>query len=186
MAPRKVRRSGTARVVHTLELDTPVGRLLAGATPTAVCLLEFLRAGRAGSVRRRLREELGWELVPGETPLLRALQAQLGEYFAGARRAFDLPLEAPGSAFRRRVWDGLLRIPYGQTRSYGELARAIGRPGASRAVGQANGDNRIAILIPCHRVIAADGGPGGYGGGLWRKARLLEIEGVRLTPRSAA
>ena len=87
----------------------------------------------------------------------------------------------PGSPFQRRVWDALRRIPYGETRTYAELAREIGAPGAARAVGAANGANRLAIVIPCHRVIAADGGLGGYGGGLWRKLRLLETEGVLLS-----
>jgi methylated-DNA-[protein]-cysteine S-methyltransferase len=107
-----------------------------------------------------------------------ALRAQLDEYFARRRRAFDLPLEYPGSPFQRSVWDALLRIPYGETRTYAELASELGVPGAARAVGRANGANRLAIIVPCHRVIAAGGGLGGYGGGLWRKLRLLELEGA--------
>src|ERR1035438_2697706 len=103
-------------------------------------------------------------------------RAELGEYFAGARREFTVPLAYPGTAFEREVWTRLLAIPYGETRSYEELARAVGRPGASRAVGTANGRNRIAILIPCHRVVNKNGELGGYGGGLWRKRLLLELE----------
>ena len=119
-------------------------------------------------------------LLPGESPLFDDLRLQLKEYFAGNRKAFDLPLSYPGTDFQRGVWEALMQIPYGQTLSYAGLARKLGSPGSARAVGHANGLNRIAILIPCHRVIGADGGLGGYGGGLWRKLRLLETEGIVL------
>jgi len=112
----------------------------------------------------------------GGSALLRRLEAQLGEYFAGERRAFDLPIDAPGSAFQERVWDELKAIPYGATISYRELAARVGVPAASRAVGRANGSNRLAVIIPCHRVIAAGGGLGGYGGGLAAKRLLLDLE----------
>ena len=102
--------------------------------------------------------------------------AQLGEYFAGQRTAFDLPLDLTGTAFQRAVWTQLGAIPYGQTISYGELARRVGNPQAARAVGSANGRNPVALIVPCHRVIAADGGLGGYGGGADRKTLLLELE----------
>jgi O-6-methylguanine DNA methyltransferase len=105
-------------------------------------------------------------------PLKRALE----RYFRGELRAFDLPLAPEGTSFQRRVWRALCRVPYGATVSYGELARRIGRPGASRAVGRANATNPISIVIPCHRVIGADGTLTGYGGGLGRKKRLLELE----------
>jgi O-6-methylguanine DNA methyltransferase len=98
------------------------------------------------------------------------------EYFAGKRRDFRLPLVYPGTEFEQRVWTQLLAIPYSATRSYQDLARTLGQPGASRAVGRANGMNRIAILIPCHRVVNQNGELGGYGGGLWRKRILLELE----------
>jgi len=124
------------------------------------------------TLRRRYR----LPLFPGESPLFDRLRSQLAEYFAGRRRTFDLPLDFRGTEFQKRVWEALLRIPYGRTRGYAELAEELGRPGAARAVGQANGLNRIAILVPCHRVVNADGGLGGYGGGLWRKLRLLEAE----------
>jgi methylated-DNA-[protein]-cysteine S-methyltransferase len=102
--------------------------------------------------------------------------AQLDEYFAGERRAFDLPMSLEGTDFQRRVWSALCGIPYGETISYGELARRVGNPKASRAVGLANGRNPIAVIVPCHRVIAADGSLGGYGGGSDRKVHLLELE----------
>jgi methylated-DNA-[protein]-cysteine S-methyltransferase len=113
---------------------------------------------------------------PGRTPLLARAAAQLAEYFAGARRDFDVPLAPRGTGFQERVWRELTRIPYGETRSYGELARAIGRPSASRAVGAANGKNPISILVPCHRVIAGSGALTGYAGGLDAKRWLLAHE----------
>ena len=104
---------------------------------------------------------------------------QLDEYFSGERTAFDVPLTLAGTEFQRRVWTELCAIPYGQTISYGELARRVGNPKASRAVGLANGRNPVAVIVPCHRVIAADGSLGGYGGGADRKVHLLELERSR-------
>lgn len=112
----------------------------------------------------------------GDSPVLRAAVQQLGEYFAGTRRVFDLPLAPRGTAFQKTVWRALVTIPYGETWSYGALARAIGRPAASRAVGAANGKNPIAIIVPCHRVIAASGQLTGYAGGLAAKQWLLDHE----------
>lgn len=113
-----------------------------------------------------------------EAPPLPEVRRQLAEYLAGGRRRFDLPLDPIGTEFQRGVWRILLEIPFGQTRTYGDLARALGRPQAFRAVGRANHDNPIGIVIPCHRVIGADGDLTGYGGGLPMKRRLLELEGV--------
>jgi methylated-DNA-[protein]-cysteine S-methyltransferase len=113
--------------------------------------------------------------TPDERAFPEAVE-QLGEYFAGRRTVFDLELSMAGTEFQRRVWQALTTIPYGQTRSYGEIAEQIGAPGAARAVGLANGRNPIAIVVPCHRVIGAGGGLTGYGGGLDRKRSLLELE----------
>ena len=117
-------------------------------------------------------------------PPLPELRRQLGEYFAGARRDFDVPLAPAGTDFQRRVWSALCDIPSGETRSSAELARAVGRPLGFRAVGQANRRNPLGVVVPCHRVVAADGGLGGYAGGLDRKRTLLAIErgGARLGP----
>ena len=125
-----------------------------------------------------LRGRFKLPAAPASHPLLERLELEISEYFAGKRRDFDLPISEPGTPFQERVWTALRGIPYGETRSYADLAREIGDPAALRAVAQANGRNRIAILVPCHRVIGSDGGLGGYGGGVWRKKRLLEIEGA--------
>ena len=114
------------------------------------------------------------------------VRRQLDEYFAGKRRTFDLPLDLRGLDFHRRCWQALLRIPYGETRSYAQLAAEVGSPRSSRAVGQANHHNPIAIIVPCHRVIASDGTLGGYGGGLAAKEFLLELEGARLRSARSA
>ncbi len=127
----------------------------------------------AGDLARR-----GIELVDSEEKT-GAVRRQLDEYFAGVREKFDLPLALEGTDFQRQVWRALVAIPYGETRSYGELAAELGRPGASRAVGRANATNPIPIVIPCHRVIGADGSLTGFGGGLPAKRRLLELERAR-------
>jgi O-6-methylguanine DNA methyltransferase len=123
------------------------------------------------TVRRRIGP-----MADGASPLLDRTQQQLGEYFAGSRRDFELPLDHPGSPFQERVWAELRRIPYGETISYRELGERVDAAPAWRAVGRANGSNRLAVIIPCHRVIATGGGLGGYGGGLAAKRLLLDLE----------
>ncbi|MCW5979500.1 MAG: bifunctional transcriptional activator/DNA repair protein Ada [Bryobacteraceae bacterium] len=157
-------------------LDTPIGPMVAGATDAAVCLLEFTDRRMIEAQFATLSHRFRLPPAPGENGHLRRLRTELEEYFAGKRREFTGPIAYPGSPFEQEVWRGLLRIPYGETRSYEDLAAAVGRPGACRAVGRANGMNRIAILIPCHRVVNKDGGLCGYGGGLWRKRILLDME----------
>lgn len=157
------------------QIRTPIGPMTVGATRDAVVLADFTRRpmmpGQLAAVRRRIGPT-----VAATSPMLDALERQLGEYFAGRRRSFDLPLDVPGSLFQERVWDELRRIPYGESISYRELADRVGAPAASRAVGRANGANRVAIVVPCHRVIASGGGLGGYGGGLDAKRWLLDLE----------
>jgi AraC family transcriptional regulator of adaptative response/methylated-DNA-[protein]-cysteine methyltransferase len=160
-------------------IETPLGPMVAGASGEALCLLEFTERRMLEAQFLTLRKRFAAALEPGESPVIETARVQLGEYFMGKRKTFDMALAAPGTPFQERVWEGLGRIPFGQTRSYAQLAAELGQPGASRAVGTANGLNRIAIIIPCHRVIEAGGGLGGYGGGLWRKLRLLELEGSR-------
>ena len=164
-----------ATTVTLATIETPVGPMLAGATDDAIVLCDFAErpmiAAQLASVRRRIGPT-----TEGSTPLLERLAAQLAEYFAGTRREFDLPIEMPGSAFQERVWDELRRIPYGATISYRELAERVDAGAAYRAVGRANGSNRVPIVVPCHRVVAANGGLGGYGGGLAAKRALLDLE----------
>jgi AraC family transcriptional regulator of adaptative response/methylated-DNA-[protein]-cysteine methyltransferase len=125
---------------------------------------------------RTLRRRLGCAFAPGRNVILDRTARELAEYFAGKRRRFDVPMETPGTPFQQAVWRRLARIACGETVSYSALARGLGKADAVRAVARAVGDNRIAILVPCHRVVGSDGNLTGYGGGLWRKRRLLEIE----------
>jgi AraC family transcriptional regulator of adaptative response/methylated-DNA-[protein]-cysteine methyltransferase len=155
---------------------SPVGPLLIGASPDAIAVLEFSSTDQLGAQLERLRKQLRRPLVHATTPLLERLRTQLEEYFAANRRDFDLPLEYHGSEFQERVWAALRHIPYGETCSYGALAKKLGDANGMRAVGAANGLNPIAIVIPCHRVVNANGALGGYGGGLWRKQILLDLE----------
>lgn len=164
------------RVIVTERILTPLGPMLAGAIDDRICLLEFLDRPMLETQLKRLNRFFKAAVLPGDSPIFAALKRQLEEYFAGKLRDFDLPLRLSGSPFQEAVWVGLRTIPYGCTRSYAEQAAAIGKPTAVRAVAHANGDNRIAILIPCHRVIGADGRLTGYGGGLWRKQYLLDLE----------
>jgi methylated-DNA-[protein]-cysteine S-methyltransferase len=156
---------------------SPVGELILTASETALKAVFF-------PVRRnRSAPEAGWVEDDGRGPagaLLAAVRRQLTEYFDGTRTTFDLPLDGTGSTFERRVWDLLRTIPYGATTSYGALARRLGDPRATRAVGAANGKNPIPIIVPCHRVLGARGELTGFGGGLDRKRWLLEHEGALL------
>lgn len=146
----------------------------------SLALLEFTDRRALEGQLTSLAERTGALVAPASEScaLASELALQLAEYFAGERRSFELPLKAPGTAFQEAVWRELQRVPYGETRSYADIAAAVGRPGATRAVGTTNGKNRIAIVIPCHRVVRADGSLSGYGGGLWRKRALLELEGA--------
>jgi len=157
-------------------LETPLGTMLALADEGSLRLLEFV--DRRGLERELvlLRRRLKCAIVPGNNPVLDETARQLVRYFAGESLTFDLPLAPVGSDFQRRVWAELQKIPPGRTRSYAEMAVKLGVPKGPRAVGRANGSNMLAIVIPCHRVINADGSLCGYAGGLWRKQRLLEHE----------
>ncbi|MFN2432004.1 MAG: bifunctional transcriptional activator/DNA repair enzyme AdaA [Gemmatimonadota bacterium] len=167
-------------VITVTRVLTPLGPMIAGATDEALTLLEFTDRRMLQTQVQRLRTRLGAVFVPGGNAILQRVAAELDAYFSGDLREFSIPVRAPGTPFQQRVWERLRRVAYGTTASYGQLARDLGCAGAVRAVARANGDNRIAILIPCHRVIGADGRLTGYGGGLWRKRRLLETEGVQL------
>ena len=155
---------------------TPLGPVLAGATEEGVCLLEFADRRMIETQITRLRKWFGQPIVPGANRHTERLQKELDIYFTGGIRTFDVPLVLPGTEFQVAAWKQLLLIPYGETISYEQQARAMGRPGAQRAVGKANGDNRLAIIIPCHRVVRQNGELCGYGGRLWRKKFLLDLE----------
>jgi AraC family transcriptional regulator of adaptative response/methylated-DNA-[protein]-cysteine methyltransferase len=163
-------------VVGVDRVVTPLGPMLVGATDNALCLLEFVDRRMLPTQIRRLRRGLGAVFVPTANALVEKTARQLDEYFRSERQDFTVPVETPGTPFQRGVWSALRQIPYGETWSYAELAAAVGRPAAVRAVGQANGLNALAIVVPCHRVVGADGKLVGYGGGVWRKKRLLELE----------
>lgn len=157
-------------------IDSPIGQLVAGIYSERLCLLEFNEPGRLQSQQVSLQRFFGCPVEPGEQPLHQTLREELNQYFQGARQVFSLPLVFAGSEFQRKVWDALLTIPYGSRRTYKEVACQIGAPRAMRAVGSANGRNPIAVVVPCHRVVNKNSGLGGYGGGIWRKQWLLDLE----------
>lgn len=167
----------TLALLRTERIETPLGVMLAGATDRALHLLEFLRpAGREEDQMAQLHRQLSVELEPGGNGITEQVGDELEAYFDGRIQAFTVPVELRGTPFQRQAWSTLREIPYGETRSYSQQAAAMGHPAAVRAVARANGANRIAIVVPCHRVIGADGSLTGYGAGLWRKERLLELE----------
>jgi AraC family transcriptional regulator, regulatory protein of adaptative response / methylated-DNA-[protein]-cysteine methyltransferase len=177
-------REGTSPVVTAL-LETPLGPLLAGASDRGISFLEFSDARLLEQNLATLRRRFDCPIVPGRHRLIDQVRRELVEYFVGHRREFTVTLAPAGTPFQEKVWQELRRIPYAETISYDELARRIGRPTAQRAVARANAVNRICILIPCHRVIGKDGTLTGYGGGLWRKRLLLELERTGSLPGTA-
>jgi len=170
---------GRSRATECIEVDlvdTALGPVVVGATSSALCLLEFATRRMLATQVDVLRRRFATVLVPGRNDVIARTAEELAEYFAGRRTRFDVPIAAPGTPFQERVWASVRAIPFGATRSYESIAREVGRPGAVRAVGTANGANRIAIVIPCHRVCRKSGELGGYGGGRWRKQALLDLE----------
>lgn len=159
---------------------TPLGEMLAIANAKGLCLLEFINTDKYSEQNNRIQKKLKGKIIYGQHAFLSDIERELQLYFQGKLKSFAVPLALDGTAFQVAVCERLLEIPYGETLSYGELAASVGLPGGSRAVGRANGENPLAIVVPCHRVIRADGHLCGYGGGLWRKKCLLELEqGVR-------
>lgn len=166
----------TAEPIKLSRILTPLGPMVVGATQSHICLLEFADRQILDTQLNRVLKAYDTVFVPGTSDLIRELESELDEYFAGQLRTFTVPLEFIGTEFQMKVWANLRKIPYGKTNSYDELAVRLNKPGAQRAVGRANGDNRLAIVIPCHRIIRRDGTLSGYGGGVWRKRWLLEHE----------
>ena len=175
---------GMPPIVATL-VASPLGPLLVAATDEGLCMAEFADRKRLPEQAADLRRWFARPVVPGTNRFTDQAARELDEYFAGTRKDFSVPLVLQGTEFQETVWRELLRIPYGETISYEELARRIGKPTAQRAVGMANGRNRIPIIVPCHRVIQKNGQLRGYGGGLWRKQFLLELEGRAPEPELA-
>jgi methylated-DNA-[protein]-cysteine S-methyltransferase len=171
-----------AETLHTTTITSAIGPLFLAASSHGLVALEFdARLPGQQSIRhnpRDLRDEKKDLTFEESARTMKPYLTELEEYFAGKRRQFNFPLDLRGTDFQLACWRALLAIPYGETRSYADIARAVGKPNAFRAVGMANNRNPVAIIVPCHRVIAADGGLCGYGGGLDVKRKLLELEGA--------
>lgn len=164
------------RIITVTRVTTPLGPMLAGAVDEGICLLEFTDRRMLETQIKRLRKLFNAPAVPGCSPYFEHLERELHQYFDGKLTHFTVPVTLPGTPFQQKVWAALAEIPYGTTRSYKQQAESLGNPRAVRAVARANGDNRIGIIIPCHRVIGEDGHLVGYGGGIWRKKYLLDLE----------
>lgn len=167
-------------IISVQRYPSPCGMLMLGSFGDRLCLCDWQVERHSDLVKRRLKRMLSAEFEEAPSEITRCAAAQLDEYFAGKRRAFDVPLRFAGTDFQKRVWEELLHIPYGVTISYGELARRLDRPSAVRAVANANGANAMSIFVPCHRIIGTDHSLTGYAGGLQAKRMLLELEGVCL------
>ncbi len=157
-------------------VDTPLGVMIAGASDAGICLFDFDNRSRLAAIIRRIEEYYDTEFQDGDSPLFSQLKTEIDEYFMGQRRFFSVKLDLVGTDFQKQVWNALLNIPYAATRSYKQQSLSLGSDKNTRAVANANGDNGIAIIVPCHRVIGENGSLTGYGGGLERKKWLLDHE----------
>jgi AraC family transcriptional regulator, regulatory protein of adaptative response / methylated-DNA-[protein]-cysteine methyltransferase len=163
-------------IIELKRIETPLGTMIACATNIGICLLEFSNRKMLEAELKSIAKLLNAIIIQGNNKYFEVLEIQIHEYFTGQRNSFTIPLHTPGTIFQNKVWNALQEISYGQTKSYKEQAIAIGKPDSVRAVAKANGMNRISILIPCHRVLGSNGQLTGYGGGLWRKKFLLQLE----------
>ena len=168
------------KIVYS-NIQSPIGDMIAGTTDKGICFLEWHDRGGVERILNRVEKRYNKTPEQGVSKHLLKLQNELNSYFEGILTDFKTDIDVNGTKFENTVWNKLLQIPYGETRSYGEIASELGKPGASRAVGRANGSNYLSIVIPCHRVIESSGKLRGYGGGLWRKKYLLDLE-VLLSP----
>lgn len=164
-------------IIDLKRIETPLGTMIACATETGICLLEFSDRKMLETELKAIARILNATIIQGRNKHFNQLENELQTYFQGKRPEFTVPLHQIGTEFQLKAWKALQTIPYGKTKSYKDQAIAIGKPDGVRAVANANGMNRISIIIPCHRVIGSDGNLTGYGGGLWRKQYLLELEG---------
>lgn len=162
--------------VYIQTMESPLGQMALGCTEKGICCLTWPDEDGMAGVERDIRKRHGVAPILKSHPYMAKLEQELDAYFAGERVRFEAPLDARGTPFEMRVWRQLIEIGYGRTKSYGQVAAAMGDPKASRAVGGANGANPVVIVVPCHRVVAANGSLHGFGGGIWRKKWLLELE----------
>lgn len=165
-------------IITIKRYESPCGILILGSYGDKLCLCDWQMESHRNHVDRRLKRQLDAEFEVGTSAVIENAVKELDEFFAGKRREFDVPLLLVGTDFQKTVWNELLKIPYGKTVSYGEMARRIGNPRAVRALANANGANSISIFAPCHRVIGSDNSLTGYGGGLEAKRKLLTLEGA--------
>ena len=172
--------SKSEKVVDLKRIETPLGTMIACADENGICMLEFSDRKALPTELKEISKHFNANIIQGENPHFKILEQELVEYFAGKRQIFTVPLSLVGTAFQKKVWEVLRGIPYGTTRSYQQQANILGNPKAVRAVANANGLNKISIIIPCHRVIGTNGTLTGYGGGIWRKQKLLELEQAML------
>jgi AraC family transcriptional regulator of adaptative response/methylated-DNA-[protein]-cysteine methyltransferase len=164
------------KIIYINRIVTPIGPVLVGAVDEGICMLEFTDRHSLENQLEVLEKHFDAVLTPGKNKHFIQLAKELDEYFEGKRKEFDVAIIFPGTPFQENVWDSLTEIPYGQTRSYKEQSIVLKNPKAIRAIAHANGENRISIVVPCHRIIGSDGDLVGYGGGLWRKRFLLDLE----------
>lgn len=162
--------------IDITRIETPLGPMYACATQKGICMFDFTDRRMLETEIKELSGYFSAVILPGENQHFKVLRKEINEYFDGNRRAFNIPLDTPGTKFQLKVWDRLKKIPFGKTISYHEQATSLKNPDAVRAVANANGHNRVSIIIPCHRVIGKDGTLTGYGGGLWRKKWLIDFE----------
>lgn len=168
--------SKSHKIIDLKRIETPVGTMYAAAIEEGICMLEFTDRKMLETEFKDLAKSLNATIVLGENPHFQTLEKELSEYFTGERTRFSVPLSPVGTAFQKSVWKALMKIPYGETWTYRKQSEFLGDAKKVRAVANANGMNKISIIIPCHRVIGSNGTLTGYGGGIWRKQKLLELE----------
>ena len=168
--------SKTQKIIDLKRIETPIGTMYAAATAEGICMLEFTDRKMLETEFKDLAKSLNAIIIQGENPHFIPLEKELAEYFLGKRTEFTVPLSPVGTDFQKSVWKILMKIPYGETWNYKKQSEVLGDAKKVRAVANANGMNKISILIPCHRVIGSNGTLTGYGGGIWRKQKLLELE----------
>jgi len=173
---------GVSNWIHTEYFSSPYGELILGSYNDQLCLCDWRYRKRREGIDRRIESGLMAKYIESGSLLIEETIAQLSQYFNGERKEFDLPLLLVGSDFQKRVWNSLIEIPYGKTLSYAGLSRKLGDEKAIRAVAGANGDNALAIIVPCHRILGSDGSLTGYAGGLRTKKKLLQLENAGLQP----